>query len=113
MKNATLITFGLLAGLLGTQAPAFSAQPADQDFRALGPPLPAAALKAAHARGELVVSATSNGNVSGNTVSGNSVTGGIADTQSIQNNTGFTTVLQNTGNNALLQSSTAIYLSAN
>jgi hypothetical protein len=50
------------------------------------------------------------GNVHGNAVSGNSATGTITTTGSINNNTGFTTVFQNSGNNSLFQQSTSIYI---
>ena len=46
----------------------------------------------------------------GNSVSGNSDTGTITTTGSINNNTGFTTVFQNSGNNSLFQQSTSIYI---
>ena len=68
-------------------------------------------LKSERARGELVITAATSGTVSGDTVGSNTVTGNIADSQSISGNAGITTVLQNTGNNALVQSSTAIYVS--
>jgi len=57
--------------------------------------------------GEFHVSSINIGNDSNNTAN-NSPTGSISNSQSVGNNTGFTTVLQNTGNNALLQSSTTV-----
>ena len=70
-----------------------------------------AQLGALRARGSVVVSSENNGIVANNTISGNSTTGGIMDLKSANNNSGFTTIFQNTGNNSLMQSSTAIYIS--
>ena len=50
------------------------------------------------------------GDVRGNAVGANSATGTITTTGSINNNTGFTTVFQNSGNNSLFQQSTSIYI---
>ncbi len=50
------------------------------------------------------------GDVRGNAVGVNSATGTITTTGSINNNTGFTTVFQNSGNNSLFQQSTSIYI---
>jgi hypothetical protein len=52
--------------------------------------------------------ALSNGSLKGNAVIGTSATGMIATTNSINNNTGITTVFQNAGNNSLFQQSTSI-----
>jgi hypothetical protein len=52
--------------------------------------------------------ALSNGAVRGNAVIGPSDTGSITTTGSINNNTGITTVFQNSGNNSLFQQTTAI-----
>ncbi len=105
----------LIAGMTAHGVVAYAATPRNPGADAipfLGAPLPAEALQTARARGELVVSAASNGTVGQNTVGSGSVTGTITDTQSIANTSGFTTVQQNTGNNALLQNSTSIYISA-
>jgi hypothetical protein len=53
-------------------------------------------------------SALSNGSLSGNAVIGNSATGMITTTGSINNNTGITTVFQNSGNNSLFQQTMSI-----
>ena len=50
------------------------------------------------------------GDVRGNAVGVNSATGTITTTGSINNNTGFTTVFQNSGNNSLFQQSTSIFI---
>ena len=52
--------------------------------------------------------ALSNGALKGNAVIGTSDTGMITTTNSINNNTGITTVFQNSGNNSLFQQSTSI-----
>ena len=52
--------------------------------------------------------ALSNGALRGNAVIGPSNTGTITTTGSINNNTGITTVFQNSGNNSLFQQTTSI-----
>ena len=52
--------------------------------------------------------ALSNGALRGNSVVGTTETGTITTTGSINNNTGFTTVFQNSGNNSLFQQTTSI-----
>lgn len=54
--------------------------------------------------------ALSNGALRGNSVVGNSATGTITTTGSINDNNGFTTVIQNSGNNSLFQQTTAVYI---
>ncbi len=113
MRVQKLIAY-LIAGVMLQGTAAFASPAADGNaspLLALGKPATTAQLKAARARGELVVSAASSGNVGNNSVGAGSTTGTITDNQSVQNNSGFTTVLQNTGNNALLQNSTSIYVS--
>ena len=84
-----------------------------------GSAVPTGELSRQHARGttNINVDTTVNsdgsfnlGNVRSNAVSGNSATGTITTTGSINNNTGFTTVFQNSGNNSLFQQSTSIYI---
>ena len=53
-------------------------------------------------------SALSDGSLKGNAVTGISQTGMITTTGSINNNTGITTVFQNSGNNSLFQQTTSI-----
>jgi hypothetical protein len=55
-------------------------------------------------------SALSAGSLRGNAVIGTSDTGTITTTGSINNNTGITTVFQNSGNNSLFRQSAAIYI---
>jgi hypothetical protein len=55
-------------------------------------------------------SALSVGSLKGNAVIGTSDTGMITTTGSINNNTGITTVFQNSGNNSLFQQSTSIFI---
>ncbi len=106
---ACLITGVVLQGTAAIASPAPDGNMSQ--LQMLGPPVTTAQLKTARARGELVVSAASSGTVGNNSIGSGSVTGTITDNQSIQNDSGFTTVLQNTGNNALLQNSTSIYVS--
>ena len=82
-----------------------------------GAAVPAAELSRQQARGINNVNvdtnytfdgALSNGALSGNAVVGPSNTGSITTTGSINNNTGITTVFQNSGNNSLFQQTTAI-----
>jgi hypothetical protein len=82
-----------------------------------GTAVPAAELSRQHARGIGTINldtnytfdgALSNGALHGNAVIGPSDTGSISTTGSINNNTGITTVFQNTGNNSLFQQTTAI-----
>lgn len=84
-----------------------------------GSAVPTAELGRQHARGttDINVDTTANsdgsfnlGNVRGNAVGVNSATGTITTTGSINNNTGFTTVFQNSGNNSLFQASTSIFI---
>ena len=84
-----------------------------------GSVVPAAELDQQHARGIKNVNvdtsfnfdgALSNGALRGNSVTGTSETGTITTTGSINNNTGFTTVFQNSGNNSLFQASTSIFI---
>jgi hypothetical protein len=85
-----------------------------------GAAVPAAELSRQHARGIGTINldtnytfdgALSNGALRGNTVVGPSDTGSISTTGSINNNTGITTVFQNSGNNSLFQQTTAINIS--
>ena len=82
-----------------------------------GAAVPAAELSQQHARGINNINvdtnytfdgALSNGALRGNAVIGPSNTGSITTTGSINNNTGITTVFQNSGNNSLFQQTTAI-----
>jgi hypothetical protein len=90
-------------------------------LRALaGSAVPAAELNQQHARGIKNVNVNTSytvesgslnsGALRGNSVVGTSDTGTITTTGSINNNTGFTTVFQNSGNNSLFQQSTSIYI---
>lgn len=87
----------------------------------VGAAVPAAELSAQHGRGIKNINvdtsytvdsgaSLSAGAVKGNAVIGTSDTGMITTTGSINNNTGITTVFQNTGNNSLFQQTTSIYI---
>jgi hypothetical protein len=82
-----------------------------------GPPCPPRSSAESNARGAKNINidtnfnfdgSLSNGAVRGNAVIGTSDTGTIATTNSINNNTGITTVFQNSGNNSLFQQTTSI-----
>ena|SRR6516162_1202443 len=84
-----------------------------------GTAVPAAELGRQHARGLQNIKVDSNfafdGSLSAaavrdNAVIGNSNTGTITTSNSINNNTGITTVFQNSGNNSLFQQSTSIFI---
>ena len=82
------------------------------------PQCPTAQLGREHARGaknhqcryqyQTFDGSLSDGALRGNAVVGNSATGTITTSNSINNNTGITTVFQNSGNNSLFQQSTSI-----
>lgn len=86
-----------------------------------GSVVPTAELGRQHARGSTNINLNSvsggdgssfdNGMVRGNSVIGTSATGMILTNNSVNNNTGFTTVFQNSGNNSLFQQSTSINIS--
>jgi hypothetical protein len=76
-----------------------------------GTALPAVELSRQQARGMTSFTfdgALSNGALLGNAVIGSSDTGSITTTGSINNNSGITTVFQNSGNNSLFQQTTSI-----
>jgi hypothetical protein len=86
-----------------------------------GSAVPTAELNRQHARGSTNINTNVNvdttvnadgsfnlGTLRGNSVVGPSATGVITTTNSINNNTGITTVFQNSGNNSLFQQSMAI-----
>src|SRR5438477_11645719 len=84
-----------------------------------GSVVPTTELSRQHARGSTNINLNTTvnsdgsfnlGDVRGNAVGVNSATGTITTTGSINNNTGFTTVFQNSGNNSLFQQSTSIYI---
>ena len=82
-----------------------------------GSAVPSAQLGREHARGVKTVNVDTNisfdgslseGALRNNSVIGNSATGTITTSNSINNNTGITTVFQNSGNNSLFQQTTSI-----
>jgi hypothetical protein len=123
MTVAKWAAAAVLAGALGALCPCLAGEmgvtpSALPILGALtGAPLPAAELSRQHARGVDNINvdtnytfdgALSNSTVRGNAVIGPSNTGGITTTGSINNNTGITTVFQNSGNNSLFQQTTSI-----
>jgi hypothetical protein len=113
----------LLAAAFGVQGPCLAGElgitpRAPGVLNALaGAAVPLAELSRQHARGIKNIDvgtnytfdgALSNGALRGNAVIGPSDTGSITTTGSINNNTGITTVFQNSGNNSLFQQTTSI-----
>lgn len=81
-----------------------------------GTALPSAELGKERARGIAINvngsgSAISSGTSSANAVTGSPITGLISNDHSIDNNAGITSVLQNFGNNSIMQVSTTINIS--
>jgi hypothetical protein len=109
----------MLAGAFGAQHPCLAGE-SDMTSKAsgivaalAGTAVPAVELSRQQARGITNVAvdgALSNGVVGGNAVIGLSDTGTITTTGSINNNTGITTVFQNSGNNSLFQQTTSIII---
>jgi len=114
-RNTKIVAFVACFIVLPISHSAFAASYETQQNSALsslaGAAVPTAQLGAVRARGDVIVSAVNNGTVSGNTIAGNTTTGTITDIQSINNNSGITTIFQNTGNNSLFQNSTSVYIS--
>jgi hypothetical protein len=83
-------------------------------FAALaGTALPTSQLRGERARGIMIGNAIASATVLGNKVGANTQTGDIYDIgHSISNNTGITTVFQNTGNNSLIQNTMTITINA-
>jgi hypothetical protein len=113
----------LVAAAVGVQGTCLAGE-AGTALKATGVPsalagaaVPTAELSRQHARGTDNINvdtnytfdgALSNGALRGNAVIGPSDTGSITTTGSINNNTGITTVFQNSGNNSLFQQTTSI-----
>jgi hypothetical protein len=124
MNTAIRAAAALIAITAGFHTPAMAgdkgAPAAGRILGALeGTAVPAAQLGREHARGARNITIDNNtaisfdgslseGALRGNSVIGNSTTGTITTTGSINNNTGITTVFQNSGNNSLFQQTTAI-----
>jgi hypothetical protein len=107
----------VLAGAFGVQGRCLAAE-SDVTAQAsgilgvlAGTALPAVELSRQQARGTTSFTfdgALSNGALAGNAVIGPSATGSITTTGSINDNSGITTVFQNSGNNSLFQQTTSI-----
>ncbi|HQT43518.1 MAG TPA: hypothetical protein PLD79_05935 [Halothiobacillus sp.] len=109
MITATVLTIASGCAIFSASHPAYAADPAPQTNTALsnlaGSAIPSTQLGELRG-GTFVIASTNIGIDSGNSAN-NSPTGTIINNNSI-NGTGITTVLQNTGNNTLMQSSTTI-----
>ena len=127
MKTSAILTVAAL--LAATVSPYGSCRAGENSAAATtrgmlaalaGSAVPSAELNRQHARGVKITNIDTNytvesgslnsGALRGNSVIGTSETGTITTTGSINNNTGFTTVFQNSGNNSLFQQSTSIYI---
>lgn len=109
--SATTAAVALLL-LAGAPAPGRAADLEGPLSALAGTAVPDSVLGHDRARGiQLNTVAGGTGTVAANTIGNRSTTGVISTTNSINNNTGLTTVFQNTGNNSLFQSSTSIYIS--
>lgn len=110
MQPITLRRFLVLGALLAAPAVAWagspSATPDVTPFQAVaGAPVSVQTLAGLHGK-DIPDAVSFTGAVSGNSASG--ATGSIANNNSVTGNSGFTTVIQNTGNNALFQTSTIV-----
>jgi hypothetical protein len=125
--SASWATAALLATAVGVHTSCLAGEngaagrPASILGELAGSAVPAAELNRQHARGNTNITTNVNvdttvnvdgsfnlGTLRGNSVVGPSATGIITTTDSINNNTGITTVFQNSGNNSLFQQSMAI-----
>lgn len=115
IMTAAIVSIAASCALFSASHPAFAAGSTDPANAALGS-LTGAAVPATDLGrirgGSFNVSSSNVGTDTGNSAS-NSPTGRIIDNQSINNNTGITTIFQNTGNNTLFQSSTTVNISVN
>lgn len=115
---ATLLA--AVAGIHGSCLAGETARPGAQTIigELAGSAVPTAELNKQHARGSTNINVKAltagdgasfnDGALRGNAVIGSSATGTISTTNSVNNNSGITTVFQNSGNNSLFQQSTAI-----
>jgi hypothetical protein len=103
--------FGASGSCLAAEAGVSTGSPAAVLGALAGTAVPAAELGKERARGITIDTgsgaATSAGTSTGNAVIGN-LTGSISNDHSIDNNAGITSVLQNFGNNSIMQVSTTI-----
>jgi hypothetical protein len=115
IMTAAIISVAASCALFSASRPAFAAGSSDPTDAALsslaGTAVPTTQLRTMRG-GNLVVASGNVGIDTGNSANDSS-TGKIIDNQSINNNAGITTIFQNTGNNALIQSSTTVNISVN
>jgi hypothetical protein len=118
-KSATWAVATLLAATIGGHGPCLAGEtgaaagPGKILGTLAGSAVPNAQLGREHARGSKTFvfdGSLSDGSLRNNAVIGNSTTGGISTNNSINNNTGITTVFQNSGNNSLFQQTTSIFI---
>ena len=102
---APLLFFPLAGQAAGTS----SASTNNPFSQLVGAPVSAGELAASH--GKDIPSNSLYATSSGNSATGN--TGAINTSNSVTGNTGLTTVIQNTGNNSLFQTSTVVNITLN
>jgi hypothetical protein len=105
-------TFGATGSALAAEKGVLTGSPTAVLDALAGNVVPAAELGKEHGRGITINTgagaAASAGTSSGNAVIGSPLTGFISNDHSIDNNAGITSVLQNFGNNSVVQASTTI-----
>ncbi len=124
MKRSAAWTVSILLGIAGASSASLAGEsraPAGSSAAVLGvlagTAVPAAQLGRERARGILGInvngsgSALSAGNSTGNAVIGAPINGVVSNDHSINGNAGITSVLQNFGNNSIMQVSTTINIS--
>jgi hypothetical protein len=113
VMTAAIFVVAASYALFSASEPAFASGSGSQRDTTIGSlagmAVPNAQLEALRG-GSFEISSGNIGTDTGNTVS-NTTTGSISNTQSVNNNTGITTIFQNTGNNTLFQSSTTVNIS--
>jgi len=110
MVAANMVAIGCVWSLSAYPAFASGADNSNSVFAGLG----TAAVSSAqleNMRGGALYVVTPNTGTDSNNSATNSPTGSIINNESANSNTGLTTVMQNTGNNALMQSSMTINIS--
>jgi len=112
-----LATAGASGACLAAERSAPAGSPAGVLGALAGTAVPAAQLGKERARGAVGVNVNGSGSAvgaassTGNLVSGNSATGLVSNLDSINGNAGITSVIQNSGNNSIMQVSTTINIS--
>ncbi len=110
MSKSNLSQIVVLAAFLAAPLAAHATSPSVSVQAIAGSPVSSHVLADLHGKGVTVNVPSAFGTDSNNNASG-STTGGISNSNSVTGNTGFTNVIQNTGNNSLFQTSTVVNIS--